>query len=314
MSKTKQIASESLSAGGSSVKGAKQRGKKMTKFAVDLDSISSATRVGQRPTAGNVAPQFAFPTVYKKGQSKQEQIAELKHQAVQQTNPITGATPYGVVTASDKDFEWILEREDIKRAIDYDRLFLDLFDTNDPAHVKLMHELRPEFFTERMNFIKQLASIQVHLAEIALTGIQTKDDLDLVLGLQMAHIPDNMKDAVTGLPKILSVPVHKLSKEAVLGIDVNGPGSEEAYRAATGTSTMTDLVGGVFRGAGKSFGLQGFNWGERLFGTDAKRFHERTFPQVNLAGVGQPQQMGYAYRQWPPGNITSGNMLVRGLF
>lgn len=272
--KTQAIGSEASIAEGSSVAGAKQRGRKITKFVEDMDGINNAAThtiserrgqavmgaIGGQPAVVR-GPQQAigklFPTVYSKGLSKSEQVQALKHRAVQEGNPATGATPYGVVTASDKDFEWILKREEIKRSIDYDRLFVNLFNPNDPAHVELMRELRPEFFEERMNFIKQIASIQVHLAEIYLTGIRTRDDLDLVLGLQMLDIDDTQRDLDTGLPKILSVPVHKLNKADVIDASRS---ATNAYTAAWGRGAQLGIMGDSAPNTNKSFGLLGFRF------------------------------------------------------
>lgn len=286
--KTSKIESEASMAERSSVEGAKSRGKKLTKFAEDVDGITHAGAVqmgGVQRQARNVGRQgptflgdrdigywgarqdprtgdFAFPTVYAPAPTKAQQISKLKHESLNKTpgGQQTAVGPYGMVTATDKDYEWILSKENIKRAIDYDRLFLDLFDPSDPAQVELMRELRPEFFEERMKYIKQIASIQVHLAEIYLTGIRTRDDLDLILGLQMVDLPPSERNEM-GLPKVLDIPVFKLNKGQLLGAEHLIAGSEDAERFATGPMTLLGLIGRKHPGQGERFGLTGRNFG-----------------------------------------------------
>lgn len=310
--KTRTVGRAAMSAEGSSVAGTKARGRKMTKFADEVAGINNAAGMAvlnrnnpRVQVAGAIDPMTGvqgpnvmtdnvigrmFPTVYSKGLSKQEQVRSLKHKAVQEAaagGQLGGVTPYGVVTASDKDFEWILKREEIKRAIDYDRLFVNLFNPGDPAHVELMRELRPEYFEERMNFIKQIASIQVHLAEIYLTGIRSRDDLDLVIGLQLADIPANQKDPETGLPRILATPVHKLNRAEVLNV-LN---QNDAYTAATGKGTQLNLLGNLHPNPNQSMGLLGF------------RFPDKN-DRATAAGA------GYQNQPWPPGrSIARGGQL-----
>lgn len=228
--------SEGSSAGTMGYEDNKARGKKVTKFKADMENVQNATRLDMR--AGS-DPIKAYPINYSKAKTEREQVIALKHAALDGApGKASGVTPYGVVQATDEDFKWILKREELKKGVEADQIFASLFDAGDPAQMALMRELKPEFFEERMKFIKRIASMQVLLAEIMLTGIRTREDLDFYIALQM--MDPSQRDPTTGLPIILTKPVYALDQADFLNKLDSG---DAYYNAVDGGFPMLNAMG-----------------------------------------------------------------------
>lgn len=214
--------------------------------------------------------QTTFPLNYAGMPTKQQQRSALKAAAI--GGNLFGASPWGIVHADEQDWDELLNREAVKKAIDYDKIFLRMFDGSDPAHQAIMRELRPDYFTERMKFLKQIAAIQVQMAQITLMGIQTKEDLDLVIALQM--LPPSVPRAPdgSGLPAIITKPVHMLNRDDDTYEQLSGRAGQEgndnisatraSYPRLTNVTNIGSRIPGTRDGNDYApFGLSNQRWG-----------------------------------------------------
>lgn len=121
-------------------------------------------------------------------------------------------SPFGQVHATDEDFKWLVKKHEIRRALEYDKIFMQMFDINDPLHLDKMRQIYPDFFKNREKIIDAIADMQKRLAYIQLTGIQTKNDADFLIELKMSSLP---KDG-NGWPLFLSQPVHLMNTDTAI--------------------------------------------------------------------------------------------------
>lgn len=208
----------------------KTRSKKIQKFAEateagldHIDQFGVKTRFSDVVTPdGRVGPGKevgTWPAIYGPPSTKRDKIRALKMAAIQQSGNAAN-TAFGQVMASDEDWGWMLDHDTLRKAMDYDRIFTGMYDIQDPLHLQKMQEIYPEYFEERIQRIKAIAQVQSKLAEIYLTGIKNKEELDLIVNLQMMEVE---KDPNTQLPKILSVPVFMLNKEDLITVHPEDP-------------------------------------------------------------------------------------------
>lgn len=175
---------------------------------VDQFAVTGPRTSRDGPAAYNEAI-GTWPAQYQPPTTKRDKVRALKLAALEEAKGGVNSK-FGQIAASDADFEWMIDHDELRRTMEFDRLFVQRFNFEDPLHLKHMQELYPEFFEKRLKQIKALATIQVRLAEIYLTGMKDFSDLELINGLEMEV---GEKDPKTGLPKILSVPVHMLASD-----------------------------------------------------------------------------------------------------
>lgn len=83
-----------------------------------------------------------------------------------------------------------------------DNLVVRMGEIDDPCEMEKVREENAGIIESRIQFMKQLQMIQLHLATIALTGVKTQSDLDLVIAMQM--LPPTVKREPNGIPTAIS--------------------------------------------------------------------------------------------------------------
>jgi hypothetical protein len=119
----------------------------------------------------------------------------------------------------DKDIKRALAVEEGIKKYQYDKAFLQVLSQyqNDPASIDKFRNLYPEFFKLRLQYVTQVAKLQARVAAIKLMGVQTKEDLDFMLQIQLMD-----RTARFGLFQLLQRPVHMLDT-IVTHLDVESP-------------------------------------------------------------------------------------------
>lgn len=86
----------------------------------------------------------------------------------------------GYKMLSDKDLEWMKEKEENIQFAEFENWCATYFDMKDPAIARLVEEMLPEFFKRREAVIEEVAELQKRIAYLRLHGPKSKDDLFLV--------------------------------------------------------------------------------------------------------------------------------------
>lgn len=104
----------------------------------------------------------------------------------------SGASPFGVVQASDRDFEWLREKKKAQEAIAFDQWFSGLFDTKDPAVLQLTASIYPEFYQRKEQQIEMEMELLKRLKMLRVRGVRSQQDLQLLWAIQTGRlrIPD----------------------------------------------------------------------------------------------------------------------------
>lgn len=205
---------------------AKKKASKIHRDLEDKHALAGMTqwRVSNLPSrvSGRQANEtgYTWPSVYESPPTFEDQVRSLKLAHIAQ-----GIKPFGQEHASDKDWEWAAKKLQLRKALEYDKLFVQMWDMTSPLEVAEARRIYPEFFENRKKIIRIIAEMQTQLANIMLTGYRDKRDVDFLIELRMLNTP---KDD-NGIPKFLSIPVYKLN-------------TEEAMAALM---SATDIQGGV---------------------------------------------------------------------
>lgn len=154
-------------------------------------SLPARMRDVQQPT---------MPARYAPTPSAMDRAMALRSQLVDSNGVVPGI---GVATFDERTSDWLLDKAALAEKLRYDAAFTQLFDHADHATRDKFLKLYPEYAQKRIDQIRTIASIQVQLAMMHVTGPQTKDDLDLIIGI--ANAEDRQK-----LLQTISKPVHKL--------------------------------------------------------------------------------------------------------
>lgn len=197
---------------------AKKRAGKITR---DLEAKSTLNKLrtfkyetAQSRVPGAPAPrkdEYAWPANYEGPTTFEDQVRAIKLQSI---NPQTGATPFGVAQSSDKDWVWAAKKLQLLRAIEYDKLFIKMWDMTSPLEVAEARRIYPEYFENRKKIIRLIAEMQTQLACIFLTGYKDKSDVDFLIELRMMNC-DKDKN---GIPLFLTKPVWQLNHEEAIKV------------------------------------------------------------------------------------------------
>jgi hypothetical protein len=125
-----------------------------------------------------------MPARYKPTPSQMDRAMALRSKLVDKNGVVKGV---GVATFDENTSNWLMEKAALAEKLRYDETFAQLFEQSDHATRDKFMKLYPEFAQKRIDHIKTIASIQVQLAMMHVTGPQTKDDIDLIIGLANAE-------------------------------------------------------------------------------------------------------------------------------
>lgn len=158
------------------------------------------------PGADRSADEAVWPSIYEEPTTFEDQVRALK---LAHINEKTGNTPFGLAHTSDKDWVWAAKKMQLRRALEYDKLFVKMWDLTSPLEVAEARKIYPEFFENRKKIIRIIAEMQTQLACIFLTGYKDKKDVDFLIELRMLNVPKDDR----GIPLFLKQPVFLLNHE-----------------------------------------------------------------------------------------------------
>lgn len=132
-----------------------------------------------------------FPTDALTKSDPRDEIMTAKLQL--QQDPTTkastpGITPFGVLTASDSDFEWLRQKRDTEAEANFQQWFASNFDKMGPEQKAVARKLWPKFYEERLALLDKDLDLLRRLARQNITGIETKQDLLLQYAKEAGYI------------------------------------------------------------------------------------------------------------------------------
>jgi len=146
---------------------------------------------------------FPAPYVDQTLQSQADRY-QVKQQLAKQAGNLDEGAWYTQVPLTEEDVSFVMKQSELEELMMYDEQFLQLVDVSNASELERFKNIYPAFFEKRKEYAHKIVKMQVALAKIALMGIQSKDDLDLVINIQA--LPDGGKQ----LMELLSIPVHYL--------------------------------------------------------------------------------------------------------
>lgn len=152
------------------------------------EALSSGiyTSSHQHDPNGSAAQQTAaYPRKGFEKWSKQDEEKRMKMQFVAQNN---AQSPFGEIYASDSDLEWLRRKRDTEALANFDSWVGQNFHKDDVVMRKWLQEIHPQFYDVREKAMVDRAKVALRINLIKLRGIQSKEDLVLVWGLQTGRV------------------------------------------------------------------------------------------------------------------------------
>lgn len=132
-----------------------------------------------------------FPADFsRKGDATQDtrMMAKLELQKASQDAGKPGVTPFGVLTASDTDFEWMQSLREHEAEVNYDAWFASWFDRASPAQKEIALKLDPGFAERRARLLDEDLDLARKIVRLKIFGPQTQDDLILQYACEAGFI------------------------------------------------------------------------------------------------------------------------------
>lgn len=83
----------------------------------------------------------------------------------------------GLITATDEDFKYELDRTKVLETQEYLRFIQDNYDSADPEAKKWLEEVAPEYFQVQEDWLRQVLERIAKLAKLRMRGIKDEDDI-----------------------------------------------------------------------------------------------------------------------------------------
>jgi len=112
--------------------------------------------------------------------------------------------PSVVISDEEEDYRSIALLTRLQELVDYDRAVMQVFDPTDAGQMEKLGEIYPEWFSKRSEYLQKIADLQLQYANLLMDGIQSRDDLELVIGLWI------LSDMGYNIFLQMHWPVHKL--------------------------------------------------------------------------------------------------------
>lgn len=141
---------------------------------------STTLKVGDEDVTGGAG----YPARYYNPIEAEKDI-RMKQEYVYRLNSSGVPTKYLV---TDKDLDVIKQKSAETDLLQLDSFIQQIYNLNDPTHVKHIKELWPGYFERREQEIDRQLELQKQIAKIRMFGIQNQDDLLLLYGVSTGEI------------------------------------------------------------------------------------------------------------------------------
>ena len=121
------------------------------------------------------------------GPTKRDEYLRMKMQFVNEYDG-GGASPFGTIVATDKDFEQILKKREAEEKANFDAWVGKNFHTNSVVDRAFLQQVYPQYYKARVAELEDKAKLAVQIAKIDLFGPQDEDDLETIYLLQSGQV------------------------------------------------------------------------------------------------------------------------------
>lgn len=130
----------------------------------------------------------AYPRGGLQARDPRDELYAEKMQFMKDNNVKNGMTPFGLVQASDKDFEWLRKKRETEAFAQLDAWIGRNFHTPSVAQRKWLQETYPEYYEARERLMVDRAKLALRIKLLKLRGPKSQKDLILQWGLQTGRI------------------------------------------------------------------------------------------------------------------------------
>lgn len=114
------------------------------------------------------------------------QKMELQKKSEDANHP--GVTPFGVLTATEDDLEWVRSKREKELDADFMRWFIENFDKMSPEQKAFAREMYPKLYEERMRLADKQLKLAKKIVDLKINGMRTKEDLMLQYAMEAGFV------------------------------------------------------------------------------------------------------------------------------
>lgn len=159
-----------------------------------LDTMANYTRQAQGGITTHDDPEnqdpaqstYSLPRGGLGAASSKDELMREKMEMLKKTQ--TGKTPFGTITATDKDFEWLRKKRETAEFANFDSWVGKNFHKGDLAARKWLQQTFPQYYEDRERLMVDRAKFALRVKLLKLRGPKNQKDLLLLWGLQTGRI------------------------------------------------------------------------------------------------------------------------------
>lgn len=135
---------------------------------------------GGTPSSGNVTA--SFPRGDLGAEDPHDELVRMKQEFLQGNNE--ARTQFGVVHATDKDFEWLRKKRETEVQANFYKWVTENFHTHDVTRRKWLQEVMPEFYDSLEKQLVNKVKLATRIKLILMRGPKNEKDLVLIFALE----------------------------------------------------------------------------------------------------------------------------------
>jgi hypothetical protein len=118
-----------------------------------------------------------------------DKLMQMKLQTQANMKDHPGITDFGVLQATDQDFEWLERKRAAQEIANLQKWFAKYYDRASPEQKALAHKLYPEFYQMREQLLNKMIKLQKRIAKLKIHGPRNQRDLLLQYAIESGYIP-----------------------------------------------------------------------------------------------------------------------------
>ena len=154
------------------------------------NEVRTDEELEQTPLRDPTAVDVQFPTDSLSASDPRDvvmtQKMELQKQSEENDQP--GVTPFGVLTATEDDLEWVRSKREKELDADFMRWFIENFDKMSPEQKAFAREMYPKLYEERMRLADKQLKLAKKIVDLKINGMRTKEDLMLQYAMEAGFV------------------------------------------------------------------------------------------------------------------------------
>jgi len=148
----------------------------------------SAAEFGNTPLRDMKATAEQHPADFSRKGDAKEDTRQTTKLELQDTASAPGVTPFGVLQATDKDFDWLKSLREHEAEVNYDAWFASWFDSASPAQKEIALKLDPGFYARRTKLLDEDLALARKVVRLKIFGPQSRDDVILQYAIEAGFV------------------------------------------------------------------------------------------------------------------------------